>query len=405
MTLKRLDADLWVTESPLRFFGLEVGARMTVVRLPDSKILVHSPISASPRLLQEVEALGPVAYLVAPNRLHHLFVGDWQRAFPDASLYVAPGLESKRADLDIAGLLGDEPEPGWKGTLDQARLEGLPFANEVIFFHRPSATLIATDLAFNIGASSPLSTRLAFRMGGAYGQLAPTLLERLLVRDRASFRRSLQRILAWPFGRVVVAHGEVCESGGREQLLRGYEWILGKQVEAATSCRDASAGDAAALAAIHVQAWRSAYAGLMPDAFLSELSEEQSRTRWEENFAQGTPRVLVAEQNGSVAGFCLYGASRDEDATPSDGEIMALNIHPDAWRRGLGSELLASSLERLAQLGFSRVSLWVLRENSRARAFYESAGFRSEGSERVESELIGSPLHEVRYEIDLPARG
>ena len=226
--MKQLDADLWVTESPLRFFGLEVGARMTVVRLPGSKLLVHSPISASPRLLQEVEALGPVAYLVAPNRLHHLFVGEWQRAFPDSSLYVAPGLDSKRADLEIAGVLGDEPEPGWKSTLDQARLEGLPFANEVVFFHRPSATLIATDLAFNIGSSSPFLTRLVFRIGRSYGQLGPTPLERLLVRDRASFRRSLQRILEWPFDRVVVAHGEVCENGGREELLRGYEWILGQ---------------------------------------------------------------------------------------------------------------------------------------------------------------------------------
>jgi len=224
--MQKLHDDLWVSESPLRFLGLEVGSRMTVVRLPGPKLLVHSPIAARPDLVREVKALGPVAYLVAPNRLHHLFVGEWQRACPDASIYVAPGLDTKRADLPIAGVLADEPEPGWKGVVDQVLLRGFPFANEVVFFHRPSATLIATDLAFNVGKSSPPLTRLAIRLTGGYGRLSPTLLERLLVRDRTAFRHALERILEWPFERVVVAHGEVCEEGGREELMRGYSWVL-----------------------------------------------------------------------------------------------------------------------------------------------------------------------------------
>jgi hypothetical protein len=200
---------------------------MTVVRLPDFKLLLHSPIAAAADLVRKVKALGPVAYLVAPNRFHHLFVGEWQRACPDASIYVAPGLDTKRADLTIAGVLADEPEPGWKDAVDQVLVGGFPFANEVIFFHRPSATLIATDLAFNVGSSSPPLTRLVFRLAGAYGRLSPTLLERLLVRDRRAFRQSLERILEWPFDRVVVAHGNVCERGGREELVRGYSWVLG----------------------------------------------------------------------------------------------------------------------------------------------------------------------------------
>ncbi|MCP4004300.1 MAG: DUF4336 domain-containing protein, partial [bacterium] len=189
--------------------------------------LLHSPIAATPDLVREVKALGPVAYIVAPNRLHHLFISEWQRACPDALLYVAPGLDTKRADLAFEGVLGDEPEPGWKDVVDQVLIGGFPFANEVVFFHRPSATLIATDLAFNIGASSPPLTRAAFRLARTYGRLAPTLLERLLVRDRAAFRNSLERILGWPFDRIIVAHGEVSENGGREELVRGYSWILG----------------------------------------------------------------------------------------------------------------------------------------------------------------------------------
>ena len=225
--MKKLDTDLWVTDCSLRFLGLEVGARMTILRLPDGKLLLHSPIAATAELVRDVEGIGPIAYIVAPNRLHHLFVADWQRACPEASLYVAPGLDSKRADLEIAGVLTDEPEAGWKDVVDQVLIRGTPFVNEVVFFHRPSATLIATDLAFNVGASSPPLTRLFFRLGGTLGRLSPTLLERILVRDRATFRGSLERILEWPFERVVVAHGEVSEHGGREELVRGYSWVLG----------------------------------------------------------------------------------------------------------------------------------------------------------------------------------
>ena len=225
--MQQLDTDVWIADSPLRFLGLEVGARMTVLRLPGPKLLLHSPVAPSKELAREVEALGPVAYLVAPNRFHHLFVGDWQQAFPEARVYVAPGLDAKRPDLEIAGVLGDAPEPEWAAELDQVLVGGFPLANEVVFFHRPSRTLVLTDIAFNIGPGSPLPTRVVFRLAQGYGSLTPSLLERLLARDRPAFRRSLERILEWPFERVVVSHGDVVESGGREQLERGYAWLLG----------------------------------------------------------------------------------------------------------------------------------------------------------------------------------
>jgi hypothetical protein len=185
-------------------------------------------VAAVAELVREVQALGPVTYLVAPNRFHHLFVGEWQQAFPDASVYVAPGLERKRPDLRIAATLSSEPESCCAGIVDQVLLSGFPLTNEVVLFHRPSATLVASDLAFNIGPSSAPLTRFAFRLGGAYGRLCPTLLERLFIRDRSSFGRALTRILDWPFERVVVAHGAVSESGGREELARGYSWVLGR---------------------------------------------------------------------------------------------------------------------------------------------------------------------------------
>jgi hypothetical protein len=226
--MQQLDSDLWIADSPLRFVGLELGARMTVIRLPGPKLLLHSPVPATPGLVREVKALGPVAYIVAPNRFHHLSADAWLAAFPGASLYVAPGLDEKRPDLKIAGVLTDVPESGWAEAVDQILVRGFPLANEVVFFHRPSATLLATDLAFNIGSKSPPLTRFAFRLSRGYGRLSPTILERLFVRDRSAFRRSLERIFEWPFERVVVAHGQVSKTGGREELARGYAWVLGR---------------------------------------------------------------------------------------------------------------------------------------------------------------------------------
>ena len=225
--MHQLHTDLWIADAPQRFVGLEVGSRMTVVRLPGSKLFLHSPVAPTPELAREVTALGSVAYIVAPNLFHHLSVGGWLNECPDARLHLAPGLQEKRPDLSVANVLTDASEPGWADVLDQVLLEGFPFSNEVVFFHRPSKTLIATDLAFNIGPSSPSLTRYAFRLAQSYGRLAPTFIERLLIKDREAFARSLRRILAWPFEQVVVSHGEIVESGGREELERGYAKILG----------------------------------------------------------------------------------------------------------------------------------------------------------------------------------
>lgn len=217
---------LWTTDTPLRFLGLEVGARMTIVRLPDESLFLHSPVAAAPALVEAVAALGEVSAIVAPNRLHHLFAGEWIDACPSARFYAAPGLEKKRSDLRIDGVLGDSPEPQWKGAIEQVAVQGFPFANEVVFFHEASATLILTDIAFHLGDEAPPLTRLFIRMTGQYGKLAPTMLEKMLIRDREGFATSLRRILAWPFERVVVAHGRVLETGGREALASGYAWLL-----------------------------------------------------------------------------------------------------------------------------------------------------------------------------------
>lgn len=224
--LRELARDIWVAERPQRFYGLEVGTRMTVIRLEGGNLLLHSAVELEPHLRRELDAIGRVRFTVAPNRVHHLYAGKVAEAYPEARLWVAPGLARKRPDLIFAGTLGDEAPAEWKNQVDQIFFRGRPYENEVVFFHRASRTLIMCDLAFNFGPRAAAPTRLLMRLLRSYGRFGPSTLDPLLIRDRRAARQSLEHILSWDFDRVVVAHGEVLESGGREALRRGYRWLL-----------------------------------------------------------------------------------------------------------------------------------------------------------------------------------
>lgn len=224
--LRQLATDLWVVDRPQRFYGLAVGTRMTVIRLAGGSLLLHSAIALDADLRRELDALGPVRFVVAPNRVHHLYAGDVAKAYPEARLWIGPGLERKRPDLVFVAVLGDEVPAEWRGQVDQVFFAGRPYENEVTFFHRASRTLILCDLAFNFGPSAPLTTRIWMRLMLSYGRFGPSKLDPLLIRDRAAARASLQRILAWDFDRVVVAHGDVLETGGHALLRQGYAWLL-----------------------------------------------------------------------------------------------------------------------------------------------------------------------------------
>ena len=227
--LKPLAKDIWVAERPQTFYGLPVGTRMTVIRLSGERLLLHSPVALDSKLRAELDSLGRVRYAIAPNRVHHLYAGEVAKVYPDARLWVAPGLERKRPDLAFVAVLSDEPPEEWREEVQQVFFRGRPYENEVVFFHRASRTLILCDLAFNFGPAAAAPTRLLMRLLRSYGSFGPSKLDPWLIRDRDAARQSLERILAWDFDRVVVAHGEILESGGREALRAGYAWLLSRR--------------------------------------------------------------------------------------------------------------------------------------------------------------------------------
>ena len=223
--MRKIDTDIWEDTQPLRFGAVEMGARMTVVKLAGGGLWVHSPIRPSDAVCAGLDELGPVAHIVAPNRFHHLFAGELAERYPAATVHLAPGLAAKRPDLPAAGILPDDAPEAWEADLDWAFFAGIPMANEVVFLHKLTRTLIVCDLAFHVGPEAPWATRVMFKLIGHFGDLGPTRFERLMVRDRAAARASLDAILEWDFDRVVVSHGTVFETGGRDALRRNFEWL------------------------------------------------------------------------------------------------------------------------------------------------------------------------------------
>lgn len=219
--LRELAPDLFVADHALVVGGLHLGTRTTVVRA-GAGLIVHSPGPADEPLLREIEKLGRPAALVAPNKLHHLSLPLWIRAFPEARTFGAPGLAAKLPAIRFDEELGDEAPGLWRDALDQHHVRGAPRLEEVAFLHRSSRTLLLTDLAFHVRHSESRFTRIFMRLNGGYGRFGTTRMLRSSFRDRKALRVSIDRILGWDFDRVVVAHGEVLERGGREALREAY---------------------------------------------------------------------------------------------------------------------------------------------------------------------------------------
>lgn len=206
-----------VAEAQQRFFGLEVGARMTVLELSGG-LLVHSPIAIDP---SAVAPLGTPRWVLAPNLFHHLHVGPWIDAGAEA--WAARGLPEKRADVTFRGVVEPGASP-FGGDLALLPLSCFSLSNEVVVLHRPSRTLVVTDLCFNLPPSAPWSTRLVMRGVGGYPGCRSTLLERWgMQRDAA--RRELAEIASWDFDRLVLSHGEIVETGGKDALLGAFRWL------------------------------------------------------------------------------------------------------------------------------------------------------------------------------------
>lgn len=225
---RSLDSDVWFLDKPFKMMGFELGGRMTIVKLGDGSLLMVSPVAMTSDDRAELDRIGPVRHIVAPNQMHHLYVGEAKSCYPDATIYLAPGLVDKRKDLAGAVTLSDEPPPALRADFELHVVQGMPKLNEVVLFHPKSRTLIQTDLAFNLIQMPSLLGRILFTLNGALGGVRATKVLRSLIVDKAATRRSIEKILAWDFDRMIITHGDVVRSGAKAELQAAYQFLLGK---------------------------------------------------------------------------------------------------------------------------------------------------------------------------------
>lgn len=217
-----LDPGLWIQEQSFKMLGAEIGGRTTAVQLANGNLWLHAPGAAFADGYRELCELGVVKYLVAPNAFHHLYLSKARELFPRAELWGPGAVQKKQPTLSLQRLDQTLPE-SWAPALETVSLKGSKL-QEYVFFHRPSKTLIVTDLIFNLHPQD-LKSRLLTSLTGTHKGLACSRLVRLSVTDRSAFRSSLEEIYAWDFERIVMSHGEVLPEHGREQLQKLMQWV------------------------------------------------------------------------------------------------------------------------------------------------------------------------------------
>jgi len=203
---------------------------MTVIRLASGQLMLHSPCHITPAMAQEIAALGQVAHIVAPGNFHHLYTASAQAAFPSAKTWICPGVERRNLGLKYDGVLGDVPPAEWLGEIDQVLVQGTRIMREVAMFHRASHTLILVDLIENftdatpgIGGALKFWFKYVLRM---WNNPRPAPEYRIGWSDRQAAAKSLRRILAWDFQRIVLSHGDLIDRNAREVAAAAWSGIL-----------------------------------------------------------------------------------------------------------------------------------------------------------------------------------
>lgn len=168
--------------------------------------------------------------------------------------------------------------------------------------------------------------------------------------------------------------------------------------------RTANEFDAEAIALVHVLSWQKMYQNFIPEHYLKNLSVVERKQLWYELISMGV-KILVIENNEQIVGFASVCQYRAVEADQTHGEISAIYLHPDFWRKGLGTRLSHAALLELKQMGFNEIFLWVLEENNQARRFYESIGFSSTNSVKSEEYVNGVILEDVLYKKGKPQGG
>lgn len=223
--------DIWIMDGPtVDFYSFPYPTRSVLVRLASGGLWLWSPIAVDDELIAEVKALGTIEVMVSPNKIHWLFMQQWQEIFPDAEVWASPGLAKRpvASGIRFTGTLGQQPEPSYAKDIDQVVFE-TGVMDEVVFYHRRSQTLIVGDLMERLYPVDGWRGWLLERAGvsGIKGKAPPDLRCIYIVGGHLPMaRQRLDRILyEWQPDKLIVAHGEITKSGALPEIAEAFDWI------------------------------------------------------------------------------------------------------------------------------------------------------------------------------------
>jgi len=210
---------VWFARDSYRLFGVDLGTKMTVVRLANEKLLIYSPIKINDSLRLQLSALGDPAYIVVPSILHNLHAEQWYSAFPHSTVYCAQGAKIR--------IKGKSLKPGesypWEDQLITIFIDGMPKVNEWVFVHKKSRTLIVCDLLFNVTEPQNFLARQLLKLYGIYNRSAITPLYKLMIKNRDAFDQSVAKLKSCHFDKIIVAHGNNINEQGHSIFLKACQ--------------------------------------------------------------------------------------------------------------------------------------------------------------------------------------
>lgn len=227
-TLHQFGDGIWLADGvEVDVAGFRYPTRAAIVRLSSGGLLVWSPVALSPALRAGVDALGEIHHLVAPNSLHHLSLREWRAAYPMAKVHAPPGLRQKRPEIGFDGDLDDAGRSPWAADFDQVVIRGNLITSEVVFFHLASRTVLFADLVQQFAPGSLTGWRALVAGLDLMTEAEPQVPRKFRIAfiNRAAARASIQRVLAWPAEKVVMAHAPPVQEDGQAFIARAFRWL------------------------------------------------------------------------------------------------------------------------------------------------------------------------------------
>jgi hypothetical protein len=230
-TLKPVARDVWVADGPeIDFYRMPFPTRMTVVRLASGALWLHSPIAFSGKLLDQLQERGPVRHLVAPNWIHYAYVQDWADALPAAETWAAPRVEERAKErgvrLRIDHRLTDKPPEACVEDFEQMIVPGSRIHREAVFFHKPTRTLILTDLIENFEPQKlPWHLRITTWVGGNQDPNGSMPRDMRLTFDKEALAAAVRRMIDWGPERIVLSHGRWYRKNAVQELRRAFSFL------------------------------------------------------------------------------------------------------------------------------------------------------------------------------------